>query len=1231
MSPGFLPGSLGKQTFELNSFNTSSLPYIEISKPPLKLLIDSGASSSMIRPDIIEKYFPSCIYQQETKLKNFIGEQKTQYKAKIPAFPEFNTNKLIDVVLFNFHDYFDGLIGLETIKNLKLNIDFSNDTISNENSSIPIKMKTNTPSLKTIRINPKEIIKTQIPIDSSSSEVYITETEFNNLMIPPTITKIEEGYALVEIHNYTNNPITHHFTRPLQAKPLETYQVEKPKLTYDPTNAPDTTIRTNHMNKEEKTKILNLIQKYSHLLHADSQPLDSTNTVQHEIKTKDETPIYSKIYRLPKIHQQEVARQINDLLDKGIIRPSSSPWAAPVLIVDKKLDASGKRKFRMCIDYRNLNANTIDDRYPLPNITELLDKLGRCQYFSTLDLASGFHQIKVHPNSIHKTAFSTNEGHFEYLRMPFGLKNAPATFQRLMNNILRDEINKNCAVYMDDIIIFSPTLDEHIKHLESVFKKLDQANLRIQIDKSEFLRKETEFLGHVITPDGIRPNQKKIEAIQNFKLPSTQKEIKSFLGLVGYYRKFIDSFAAITKPLTNCLKKGKTITHTESFKKAFQTCKDLITNAPILRYPDFNKTFELTTDASNYAIGAVLSQEGKPIAYASRTLNPAETRYSTIEKELLAVVFGTKYFRPYLYGQKFIIYTDHKPLQWIFSLKDPASRLVRWRLKLSEYDYEVRYKKGSENSVADALSRLPQMNELHAIEQDDNTSMINNPPETLTDDELQELCNETLKNLQTLNDMVTPTTEEPPNDDNETAHTSTENPTNAIKITQRPINMYQNQIIFNADKTLPLQVQVENKKVFPNNQRTIMIFHPETPSCEITEALKASLLPDKTNCLFFFNESIVPRITNILSSTFIPLQIVKSNIYLRDITDPEIQTELIKNTHESNHRGHNETIKQLQMYYYWPNLTNDAKNFINQCPTCNINKYDRNPQKPLFQKTPTPLTPFEIIHMDLFMFDKDTPVLTIIDTFSKFVQAYILEHKNSIAIKEKLLQYLSIFGTPNIVIHDPGSEFKNATVSDLLNNLKISIHETSIGTSTGNSSIERFHSTLIEHLRNLKEKYPTATKQDILNKAIILYNNSIHSTTNLTPNSIIFPTRNMRTNENTIINDYLKRDKILRDLINNELSKRLENEKVKRLDKLNQSRKEPEKLNDSDLITIQHRRVRPKKLDKPFMNALVTGDQEVTVNTNKGKYHKRKVKKKGKYYGQKTADDPNNPSPSTSK
>ncbi|XP_047025498.1 uncharacterized protein LOC124634121, partial [Helicoverpa zea] len=399
------------------------------------------------------------------------------------------------------------------------------------------------------------------------------------------------------------------------------------------------------------------------------------------------------------------------MLDQKIIIPSNSPWSSPIWVVPKKLDASGQRKWRVVIDYRKLNDITIGETYPIPQITEILDQLGKSQYFTTLDLASGFHQIPIAAEDAPKTAFSVPQGHFEFTRMPFGLKNAPSTFQKLMNTCLSGLQGSRCFVYLDDIVVYSPDLASHIQNLSAVFEKLRTYNLKLQPDKCEFLCKEVAYLGHLINNDGVQPNPEKIKAITEFPIPKSPKDIKSFLGLVSYYRRFIPDFSKLAKPLTSLLKKDASFKWHNEQQLAFETLQNKLTTSPILAYPDFSQPFLLTCDASNFAISAILSQgqigKDRPIAFASRTLNKAECNYSVTEKECLAIIFGTKAFRPYLYGRKFTIVTDHKPLQWLFNCKDPGSRLVRWRLKLEEFDYNIIHKKGKINTNADALSRFP--------------------------------------------------------------------------------------------------------------------------------------------------------------------------------------------------------------------------------------------------------------------------------------------------------------------------------------------------------------------------------------------------------------------------------------------------------------------------------------------------------------------------------------------
>jgi len=465
----------------------------------------------------------------------------------------------------------------------------------------------------------------------------------------------------------------------------------------------------NHLNDEERKTILKICEDYNDVFHLDGEILTSTSAAQHEIMTRSDTaPVNTRPYRLPEKHKAEVNRQVQEMLQDKIIRHSNSQWNAPLLVVPKKADASGKTKLRVVVDFRKLNELTIGDLFSLPNITDILDQLGNSKYFSTLDLASGYHQIPMSEKDKNKTAFSTPYGHYEFNRMPFGLRNAPATFQRLMNTVLSGVQGLKCLVYLDDIVIYGASLQEHNHRLEEVLRRIRHHTLKLQPDKCEFLRKEVTYLGHVITETGIIPDPEKMKAVKNFPPPKKVKDIQSFIGLAGYYRRFIEDFSRTAKPLTKLIKKGMKFEWTQEQQNAFEMLKEKLITAPILKYPDFNQEFILTTDASDFALGAILSQgeigNDRPIAYASRILSRAEQNYNTTEK-LLAIVWAVKHFRPYLYGTKFKIVTDHKPLIWLFNVTDPGSRLIRWRLKLEEYNYEIIHKSGKYNTNADALSR----------------------------------------------------------------------------------------------------------------------------------------------------------------------------------------------------------------------------------------------------------------------------------------------------------------------------------------------------------------------------------------------------------------------------------------------------------------------------------------------------------------------------------------------
>ncbi|WVZ84419.1 hypothetical protein U9M48_031456, partial [Paspalum notatum var. saurae] len=421
-------------------------------------------------------------------------------------------------------------------------------------------------------------------------------------------------------------------------------------------------------------------------------------------------PVSKRPYRMAPDELKELKTQLQEQLDKGFIRPSSSPWGCPALFVEKK-DQGGKR---LCVDYRPLNAVTVKNKYPLPHIDILFDQLGGATVFSKIDLRSGYHQIKVREEDIPKTAFSTRYGLYEYLVMSFGLTNAPAFFMYLMNSVFMNELDKFVVVFIDDILVYSKNEKEHEEHLRIVLSRLREHKLYAKFSKCAFWLKEVAFLGHILSAKGVAVDPSKVEDVLNWKQPQTVTEIRSFLGLAGYYRRFIKDFSKIAKPMTALTQKNAKFAWSPKCEEAFGTLKKLLTSAPVLAQPDITKPFDVYCDASGSGLGCVLMQEGRVIAYASCQLRKHEVNYPTHDLELLAVVYALKKWRHYLLGNTCHIYTDHKSLKYIFTQPELNMRQRRWLELIKDYDLEVHYHPGKANVVADALSRKAHCNFIEA-------------------------------------------------------------------------------------------------------------------------------------------------------------------------------------------------------------------------------------------------------------------------------------------------------------------------------------------------------------------------------------------------------------------------------------------------------------------------------------------------------------------------------------
>ena len=452
--------------------------------------------------------------------------------------------------------------------------------------------------------------------------------------------------------------------------------------------------------------LIDLLQKYSDVVALKGDSLGKTHVIKHHIAIpKDTPPMFIPAYRLPHSQREKIEIAVRDMLAEGIIEESMSPWSFPLLCIPKK-----DGQFRIVVDFRKLNNITIHDPFPMPSLRDLISTIGQNMIFSTVDLLSGFHQIMLDDESKPMTGFSTESGHYNYCRMPFGLKSSPTTFVRMINIVFKGLLGKVCIAYIDDLIILGKTIEEHFRNLELVLKRLQEAGLKIKLSKCTFLKKEITYLGHTLTTQGIKVNDEKVRAITRYPRPTSAKEVKSFIGLTSFYRIFVQHFSRIASPLTDLLKQDTPFVWTDRQEQAFNILKEKLSNPPILAFPQFDKEFILVCDASDIGIGSCLMQYDNsnklhPVAYYSRKLSKSELNYSVTDKESLSVVNSLKNFRFIILGYKIKVFTDHTAVTEIFKNPSVSGKRARWSVIASDFDIEIKYIPGRFNCVADSLSR----------------------------------------------------------------------------------------------------------------------------------------------------------------------------------------------------------------------------------------------------------------------------------------------------------------------------------------------------------------------------------------------------------------------------------------------------------------------------------------------------------------------------------------------
>ena len=762
------------------------------------------------------------------------------------------------------------------------------------------------------------------------------------------------------------------------------------------------------LNSQELEILKRSIVKYAKVFEKPS-PKNPAKVVPHSVDTGESKPISQIPYRAGYKERQVIEEHVKKMLDDGIIKDSKSPWASPVVLVNKK-DGS----IRFCVDYRKLNAVTSKDVYPIPRIDDSLNALGGMKYFSTFDLAQGYWQTPMDEDAKPKTAFTTHCGLYEFNVMPFGLCNAPATFQRSMDLVLAGIKWKSCLVYIDDIIVFSETFEKHIKDLEELFERLSNFNLKLKASKCFFCKKSVEYLGHIVSKNGIEVNPKKVQAAKELKAPKNVTDVKSFLGLTGYYRKFIRNYAKIAEPLIKLTRTTKTeFDWTDKCEDAFLKLKESLVDAPILRYPDFTRKFKIQTDACDAGLGAVLAQdfeEGEAtIAYASRTLMEAERKWTTREKEGLAVIWACELFRPYIIGQRFIVETDHESLKWLLNSKN-GGRIARWNMRLQEFDMEIRHRKGKQNANADGLSRNP----------------IEDVFKTSDEDPLDKYSCEL----------------------------------NAVEVV---IPKRTKTVTFPAIETFKTQ-QSEDIKVGRIKQylecKTIeemdKLFTPEERS-KMSQICKFYGLRDDGIVVHYKDlrrNGIVKRCEQIV----VPSKLVDTIMYY------------CHDSVLSAHPGIYRTQQSIQNRFYFDRMMVKIKRYVKKCLKCNQHKYSQPKSQGMMQVFAS-LKPFDIVGIDIVgpfrVSNKGNKfILVMMDHFTRWVELRALPEVTAAAVCQALFdEIICRHGCPEKILSDQGQQFVGDVMKELCIKLGIKKIQTSPYHPQTNAHVERFNRYLVTAMR----------------------------------------------------------------------------------------------------------------------------------------------------------------------